>query len=124
MHTYVKHLAAGDTIRLPRDTRTLTLAATPEPVAPDTQVLRLTFLEEPALTVTMPAAADVVAVSMPRTVTSRCLICRDSYSEDLDLCDGVSNARGLCGRCDSRAAVRALQQRAAAIRRGRTGAAR
>ncbi|MGY1548344.1 hypothetical protein [Streptomyces sp. MN6] len=124
MHTYVKHLAAGDTIRLPRDTRTLTLAATPEPVAPSAQVLRLTFLGEPALTVTMPAAADVVAVSMPRTVTSRCLICRDTYDENLDLCDWVSNVRGVCGRCSSRAAARVLQQRAAAIRRRRTGTAR
>ncbi|MGN7135512.1 hypothetical protein [Streptomyces pseudogriseolus] len=124
MHTYVKNLAAGDTIRLPRDTRTLTLAADPEPVAATADVLRLTFLEDADLTVTMLAAADVVAVSMPRTVSARCLICRGDYTEDIDLCALGSNARGLCGRCSSRTTVRALQQRAAEIRRGRTSAAR
>ena len=124
MHTYVKQLAAGDTIRLPRDTRTLTLAADPEPVAATTDILRLTFLEDAALTVTMPAAADVVAVSMPRTVAVRCLICRDAYSENLDLCDQVSNVRGLCGRCNARTTTRVLQQRAAQIRRRHAKVAR
>ncbi|MGV9814742.1 hypothetical protein ACWDTQ_22915 [Streptomyces cellulosae] len=70
MHAYVQQLTAGDTIRLPRDTRPLTLAADPDPI-PGTQVLRLTFVEDQALTVTMPAAADVTLIRRSRPGVAR-----------------------------------------------------
>ncbi|MEU9752193.1 hypothetical protein AB0D90_03525 [Streptomyces althioticus] len=71
MHTYAEKLVAGDVILLPRDTRPLTLAADPEPVAPDRPLLRLTFLEDPERTAVMPAAADVTLVRPARTAITR-----------------------------------------------------
>ena len=119
MEATIDQLAPGDTVRLPGDTRDLTIADV-QPHVTVPHILHVTFREADMTDLTMPAKGEVEAISMPRVVKVPCLLCKNTYDHNTDLTEQASNPRGVCGPCNTATTTAVLKRRAAVERQSST----
>lgn len=111
MKAKVSAFQQGDTIRFPTDNDIFEVtSAAPSEDIPGLIMLGLSG-DRVIGTFGMAAEAEIEAVSMPRTIQVFCLLCKGTYPYDVDLVDGPTNPRGVCGPCDLKTTAEVLGAR-------------